>query len=421
MNLFILYSLLALLALIAMSALSSALETAITSLSRMQIHEIESQKSKRSRVLSHLVSQMDNTLTALLLCTNLANIAAATLASAVTIRLWGEIYLGLISALLTFILLIFAEVSPKRIALNSNLSLALNFAIPLFLLSIILLPFTRFISGLSTFVVKLFPREEKVDFSLRALRSLSKEAVTKGDISQQEHLVLSKMAQFDEINIRDICTHRADIVSLAYGATLKEALTLIKNTFFSYYPVYKDDQENIVGVIKTEDILKIALEKGLQDLQEIYLSDLIHEPMKIPASYHLSDFMKKIQQEQFYIGIVLDEYGGLTGVITPADVAYSVLGLSIGDNDIDRIADVQATDDPKVWHVQGDMDLSDFAEYFNIGPYLEVTAAKTLAGYLMEHSNTVLKVNDSLELEFAVFTILSTINNKIEQVVYQQK
>ncbi len=411
-------SLLSLFFLLLTSGIFSSLETALTSLSNIQLQELEQKKDRRSRALYYLMERLEQTLITLLIGNNLVNVGAASLVSAITIRLYGELFLGISAGLLTIFILIFGEVTPKRLALLHGFRIARNGAIPLLFLQLILLPISIAVGKFSSLLMRIFPKEKKELFNLKSLFFISHAAEKSGSITEQESRILTTLARFRDITVKDLCTHRSDVFSLPVDISPEEALNLILDSpFYTVIPLYEKSSEEIVGIVRTRDIIESVT---ITPSKKSRLGELKRPATFVPGSFHLDEFFQKIHDENLRLAIVLDEYGGLEGVITSADLVETMWGLPTVSSDGKILEEIQLAGNGK-WFVDGETELSHFVKKFDLSEHTENSAAKTVAGWLMEHSSTVLTLNDSLKLPWGEFQITETNNQKIEKILFSPR
>ena len=229
----------------------------------------------------------------MLIGNDLVNTALSALATKVTIELWGNAYVGVATGILTFILLVFGEVSPKQIAIHKNLSIALAMAIPLRTLTIILFPVIWFFGGLTLLINKVFGSADRKKLTEDGLRHMTDAAEDAGVVDEYENDLMQRAIHFSETQVKAIMTHRTEVFSLPDSMTFREALPRIIQSGFSRIPVYHGSHENITGVILLKEILQQETRRKISGEP---LSALAAKPDFVPESMHMDDLFFRFKR-----------------------------------------------------------------------------------------------------------------------------
>ncbi len=394
-----------------LSGFFSATETAYTSLSSIQIRQIGREHGRRGRLVKQLAENPDRLLTTILLGNNLVNIAASAIATNLTIQLFGSRLIGAMTGILTLIILIFSELTPKRIAIAWNVRFSLISAWPVWVLSTILRPVIFLISGLSSLITRFIIPKDKTTISFEALLHMMHAAEEEGVVENYESEMVKSVFRLNDVSVQAIMTHRTDVFSLDKNRSIEEAAADISASGFSRIPVYEREPENITGIVLSNDVTACLL-KGEGNLR---LADIMHEPIFIPATRKLHELFYLLKQEMLNISIILDEYGGLAGLVTREDIIEEILGELYDENEDNGIERIQKTGDNS-WRVMGDTSLHQFTDTFDIEmPVTEY--AETIAGYIVEELDRIPVKGDKLSIGHYCLEIEETEKNRIVSII----
>lgn len=399
------------------SAVFSATETAFVSLSIVQIEEIASKKGRRGKLLKKLVNKTNTVLTAILIGNNLANIAASAITTHVTIEKFGSRAIGLSTGILTLVVLIFAEVAPKQIAIihNEKITLAMVYFIRLF--TFILLPVIKLIGFISSLLMLIFQVEKKKSVSLDGILYMMRLAENEGVVESYESKMVENVFRFNDTPIQAIMTHRREVFSLDKSLTIKQAIDSIAEKGFSRIPVYHENPEDIVGIVLLKDIVTCMGKKE----DYLPLTDIMVKPLFVSGNRKVNELFAIFKNEKLNIAVIVDGYGGLSGIVTMEDVTEELFGELYDENEekgLEKISKVNSD----TYRILGDTPVqlindrleSDIPNNKN---------ARTLAGYLIEYLGNIPVRGQKIETPFGVFTIESVTQNRINSVIlkYQNR
>ncbi|HAK44910.1 MAG TPA: HlyC/CorC family transporter [Spirochaeta sp.] len=404
----------ALIALLILSGCFSATETAFTSLSAPQVRQISIERGRRGRLVKRLSENPDRLLTTILLGNNLVNIAASALATSITINLFGSSFIGAMTGILTLVILIFAELTPKRIAIAMNVQLSLISAPPVWFLSTILRPVIFLISGFSSLITRFVIPKETKSVSLEALLHMMGAAEEEGLVEDYESDMVKSVFRLNDVSVQAIMTHRTDVFSLDKNRTIEEAAEEISSSGFSRIPVYDKEPENIVGIVLSNDLTAHLIRKE----DKLKLSKIMHEPIFIPATRKLHELFYFLKTEKLNISIILDEYGGLAGIVTREDIIEEILGELYDENEDPGIEKIQKTGESS-WRIMGDTSLHQFTDTFEID-LPETEYAETVAGYILEELDRIPVVGDTISMGRCRLEIEETDKNRIVSIILQE-
>ncbi len=308
--------------LLILSAFFSGSETAFTSLSAYQVESLAESKGKRGRILKQLYEKSNIFIATVLICNNLVNIGLSAFVTNITIQIWGDDFLGMMTGILTLVVLIFGEVTPKNIAIAWNEPIALFIAPIIKVLSGILYPVIIIINWCSSLITRLVGNKEKKQMSTEMIYSLISTAANQGLVKDYERRMTRGVFNMGQTPVKNIMTHRTDVTSMNQEAQMQEVISEVDKHVFSRYPIYSQNKENITGFVRSSKIVseirKGHLDRKIKEIKEI--------PLFIQESRKISDVFRQMKKENVHFAIVLDEYGGLDGIVTLDDIVNSVLG-----------------------------------------------------------------------------------------------
>ena len=308
--------------LLILSAFFSGSETAFTSLSSFQVEKMAETGGYRGKTLKKLYERQNIFIATVLICNNLVNIGLSAFVTNYTIQIWGDDFLGAVTGALTLLVLIFGEVTPKNIAMTWNEPIAL-FIAPIFkVLSLILYPVIIIINACSSFVTHLVGNREKEQLSSEMIYSLISTAANQGLVKDYERRMTRGVFNMGHTTVQNMMTHRTDVDSLDQEAQMQDVISEVDKHQFSRYPIYSGNTENITGLVRSSKIVN-EIRKNNQTKK---LKEIKERPLFVHESRKISEVFRQMKKENMHFAIVLDEYGGLSGIVTLDDIVNSVLG-----------------------------------------------------------------------------------------------
>jgi CBS domain containing-hemolysin-like protein len=396
--------------LLILSAVFSATETAFTSLSVVQIQELASDYGKKGRMVKFLSKRPDILLTTILIVNNLVNIAASALVSNVTIQIFGSQALAVSTGLLTLVILIFAEVTPKQIAIIHNEKIALDMAYPVRWVSWILLPVIKMIGFLSSLITHLVGGEKK-KLSLDGILYMISIAERQGVVETYETRMIKNVFRFNDTQVQAIMTHRTEVFSLDKNTSIGNALVVISERGFSRVPVYNEDSEEIIGIVLVKNLMA-NYHAGKSNLK---LKDIMLKPLYISGTRKVNELFYTLKNQKLNIAIIMDEYGGLAGIVTMEDITEELFGELYDEHEQNRRVRITLLRDGS-YRLMGETTIHQIEDRLG----LELPSGKysqTLAGYLVEYLGNIPVKNQVIKTPFGVFTIESIKRNRINSVL----
>jgi CBS domain containing-hemolysin-like protein len=315
--------------------------------------------------------------------------------------------------LMTVIILIVGEITPKMIARRCSDTIAKLSAWPLMILMILLFPAVLVTTAIVNLCSKLWiPKEgRKVTITEEELESILDTAEDEGIIDENETELLQSALEFSDMDAGDILTPRIDVVGFEVNASKEEILRLINETQFSRYPVYERTIDHVVGILYVKHLLH-----ELVDGNEVSLRDLMLEPVFIPKSMKLDDIMNQFRESQTHMAVVADEYGGISGIVTMEDVLEQLVGEIWDEND-DIVNDWQELSRDR-YEASGDMNLSEFFDHLDLDEDEVDTDCATLGGWATENIGAIPVPFDAFDYkEFTILVMQVDDNHRISRLL----
>jgi CBS domain containing-hemolysin-like protein len=400
--------------LIFLSGIFSSTETAFTSISLIKAKELENSDRKSARLAAKLLQDKDTLLTTILIGNNVVNISASSLVTTFCLQFFGS---GLVAAgtgILTVIILIFGEITPKQLAITHSMSIATRMAYPIRFLSLVLYPFVWLFKAIGKGFGKLFAPKTKSGLTVEGIMHVVDAAQEGGVVDAYESDMMQRVLHFSQAHVKTIMTHRMDVFSIRDDLTIRQAYDPIINSHFSRVPIYHETQEEVIGIV----LLRSILEAQLQEKLDQPITSIAMEPIFVPESKHVDDMFFQFKKSKLQLAVVLDEYGGFSGIVTMEDVIEQLFGELYDEHEtgqgeqIEKIKGLEGT-----FKVQGDTPFLQFCDEMDIR---KVPREKdgTVAAYLMELKKDIPQEGEVLTDNLGTWTIRHMDGNSIENVLF---
>ncbi|MCJ1908097.1 CNNM domain-containing protein [Planococcus ruber] len=360
-----------------MSFFLSGSETALTAVNRMKVHLRAEQGDIKSQRLQKLIAKPDRMITTILIGNNIANIMLPTLVTTIAITRGWEV--GVATAVLTVVLILFGEVLPKTIAATFADKMAYIVAPVISILVAILRPLTWLISQFTNIFIRVISKGTVKEATLtkEELRSMVDIASTEGTFEEDESERIKGILDFPNKDVSDVMsTHRTDTVGISIDSTYEEVRDLILESSYTRYPVYEESMDNVVGLFYSKKLIEWSMDPNLT-LQEL----MDDNPLFVVQSVSVEKVFKMMMSKKKHMAVILDEYGGTLGIVTHEDIIEEMIGQDIEDEtDIeDDELIFEMTDTQLVCH--GRLEIEDVNEMFEVDVPDD---HDTIAGFVMQ-------------------------------------
>ena len=392
-----LLSILVMIGLVVMSGYFSATETAFSSLNQARIKALAEQENPRAKLVLDLSENYDKLLSTILIGNNIVNIALSTMATVLFVKLLGGSGATVSTVVITIVVLIFGEVSPKSLAKDNAETFAM-FSAPLLRLFIVLLtPLNFLFTQWKKLLSRIFRIENDQKITQDELLVMVDEAEEEGGIDEQEGELLRSALEFRDLTAGDILTHRTDLEMVSADATKAEIARVFTETRFSRILVYEDSVDNIVGIIHLKDFY---VDMGVTKQP---VSRIMTTPLFVPDSVRINDLLELLQKAKVHIAVVTDEYGGTQGIVTMEDILEELVG-DIWDEH-DEVEETFIKVGQETYLVLGSTDVEEFCEHFDIEYDEESIESSTVSGWVMERMGKVPEKGEQFKLNDLTITV----------------
>ena len=411
MSLLTIALLLTLFFLVLLSAFLSGSETAITATSKARIVSKIKKGSRRADYVLKILNQKNSVISSLLLSNNLVNILATSLATAFFYDLFGIRGIFYSTLLMTFVLVIFAEVLPKTYSINKPTRTALTISPIIFYLNKILFPFVYLIN----FIVNLFFKNNEQDTSMNDQQSEEElEGVidlykTSNPDYEREKEMLQSILQLNDTTVEEVFTHRKNIYSIDSSLEIPDLINKINNSRFTRIPFWKENQENIIGLL---NVRSLNIDLSTSDSSKELIFEKINKPWFIPETTNLLDQLVEFKKRKEHLAFVVDEYGELLGLITLEDIIEEIVGEIV--DEIDIPSNEFYINNRGVIITNGENNLKELYKHFDLNP--PESESSTIAGYIMENTKKIPLYGETTKDNFFSYKILSHSRKQISKV-----
>ena len=392
-----------------LSAFCSASETAITTVGQGKLLALQAARPFYKTLFQWMLDDIQRVLTLCLIANNVVNIGASTLATAIALRFFGVGGLIYVVPFMTVMIVIFGEILPKSIAIIHS-ERVLLFCTPILrALDFVVYPFTRLVQAGVYAVGWLFHvdlRQQSPFMTREEIEQVVNIGEQSGALEAVERRMIHGVIDFEETRVYEIMVPRVDVVALETTATIGSAIEVFIEHGHSRLPVYDDNPDNIVGILYVKDTLKHLIVGDLN--QPVGL--LVREPMFVPESIRTVELLEAMRRDHVHIAIVVDEYGGIAGIVTMEDLLEEIVG-EIQD-EYDQEAPGILEEEDGTYLVQGNMSLEDLSEALKCS--FESEDAESIAGLVLSLAGNFPEDNDEFEYENWIIKVVALEDHRIK-------
>ena len=398
--------------LVILSGFFSASETALMSISKMKIRHLKEEGVRGANVVEKITSEPKKLLSTILVGNNVVNIAATSISTSLLLSLFGSQGVAMSTAIMTIIILVFGEVTPKTLGSNNKERVCLSVAKIINILIIVMTPIVFVMNLITTIIFKIFgikdddPKSLVTEEELKLMVNVGHE---EGVLEQEEREIINNVFEFGDMKAEDAMIQRKDMITIEADASYDEALEIFKNEKMSRMPVFEDSVDDIIGILNFKDIVFLT-----DDQEENFkVRDYMREPFFTYEFKKISHLLEDMKMAKAQIAIVLDEYGGTSGLLTVEDIIEVLVG------DIDDEYDEEDDDIVMVkqdeYIVDGSTKIADVNEF--LYEELESEEFDSIGGYIMGDINGLPEEGQEIELsESTKIKILSLDKNRIGRI-----
>ena len=363
--------------LLALSAFFSSSETAMMAVNKIRVRNLADAGLSSAQTLMKVLDNQPKMLSAILIGNNIVNISASSLATILVTRAFGDMYVGVGTGILTLLVLIFGEITPKTSATLYSETMALRFAKPTYMIMQVLTPVIFIVDKLSQGVLRLLhvdPNKKQDAITEDELRTIVEVSHEEGVIESDEKKMIYNVFDFGDSVAKDIMVPRIDMTFIDVDATFSEVIEVFREVKYTRYPVYEETTDNVIGIINIKDLLLTENQK------KFCIRDYLREPLYTYEFKKTAELMVELRKTQNNIAIVLDEYGATAGLITLEDMLEEIVGEIRDEYDEDE-EDLIRRIGPREYVVEAAMKLDDLND--QLGLDLESEDYDSIGGFII--------------------------------------
>lgn len=401
----------ALVILVCLSAFFSSTETAFSSVNKIKIKNLANNGDKRAMKVYKIVENYSTFLSTILIGNNIVNITASSLATALFINIFGqEAGVTYSTLIMTVIILIFGEITPKALAKERPESFALLVVPIISFLMMILRPINFIFDVFKSLIVRIFKVEKSDEtYSSEEFITIVEEAHSEGDMDDHEADLLTNAIEFNDVDVKDIMVPRVDVVAIAIDTPLDEIGKIYRESGYSRLPVYKDSIDNIIGFLHEKDFYYIYYNKDANKDISKQLKKVIYTTPYIK----ISSLLRQLQTEKTHFAIVIDEYGGTFGIVTMEDILEELVGEIYDEHD--EVEEYYKKIDDKTYLVKGDEDIDDMFKYFDIKVDDDFEFV-SVSGWVIDTCDKIPVKGDSFDYKHMHVTVIDADEKKVNVI-----
>lgn len=390
-----------------LSGFFSGVETAFVSISRIKVKSLLNQKKKGSKTLARLKENPHKLIITILIGNNIVNIAAASLATVIFSQLFDSAVIGISTGIMTVLILIFGEITPKTIASTRAETIALNTAPVIYWLSVVLSPLVWLFEKLSRGVNKILGVGEEDKLSEEELETVVTMGRKEGILEKETAEMMHNVMKFGETTVREIMTPEVDMVMIDGNKTINQVIDFIVKTPYSRYPVYNKNKDEIIGILDIDDVLKQVKRKKLSTK----VKTIIRKVTFIPETKEIDDLLLELEGKEVPMAIVVDEYGDIEGLITVEDILEEIVGDIF---DKSKVKELNIDENQNSIIVDAKTPIDEINKAFSLG--IDGEHFNTLGGYLIEELGRIPRKGEKLKIRKVTFEVREATKRDIRRI-----
>ena len=402
--------LITLILLILLSSFFSSAETAFTTVSSIQIRALIDENNKRAKLVNKIIENKQQMLSAILIGNNLVNIIASSLATLLAQRLYGDYAVSIAAGILTIIVLIFGEITPKTIATMYSLRFSLMYAKVIYVLMVVLTPFIIVINILANALLRLLridPKEKANLITETELRTIVDVSHEEGVIEKEERQMINNVFDFGDAVASDVMVPKIDMTMADINSTYEELIAIFRAEKYTRIPIYQNSTDSVIGIINMKDLLLYHPDTIFDVRNYLRSAFFTYETKKV------SELMIEMKKTSVNIVIVLDEYGVTSGLITLEDLLEEIVGEIHDEYDIDEEDSIQEITANK-YVIEGQLKISDLNDRLNLK--LHSDEYDSVGGLIIEKLDRFPNVGDKIIIDNISLKVLSMDKRRIDTI-----
>ena len=399
--------------LIFLSALFSGIETALMSINNIKVKSLLKQEKKGSKALYRIKQNPHRLIITILIGNNLVNIGAASFATVLFTNLFGSSGIGIATGVMTFLILVFGEITPKTFATQNAERVSLIVARPVELLSMILSPIVKVFEVISKFMSKLLGSKKESELSEEELKTIVTMGAEEGILNKEAAEMMHNVLEFKGTRVVEVMTPDVNIQMIDGKKQLKEVVDFVVKTPYSRYPVYLGSKDKIIGILDVDDVLRYMKEKKLS----VKVKNVIREVFFVPQSKEVDDLLSEFESKKIPMAIVVDEYGDVSGLVTIEDVLEEIVGDIFDKSQRQSVLIKKVSS--KLIRVDAKISVEELNKILHLG--IKAEHFDTLAGFIEHKLQKIPKKGEKIRLRNITIEIDKVTEQGIKSVKINKK
>ena len=405
----------AILILILLSAFFSSAETALTTVNKHRLRALAEEGNRNAQRVLKLIENPAKMLSAILIGNNIVNISASALVTTVTTNVFGSKFVGASTGILTLVVLLFGEITPKSLATLYNEKIALIYihvVAPLVMLLTPVIWLVDKLSGIIFFILRVDRDAANNQMTEGELRTIVDVSVEDGVIEKEEKSMINNVVDFGDSKAKDVMVPRADMALVSVDATFDEVFEIFNEEHYSRLPVYDDNKDTVIGIVYLKDLFFFQNQNDNKKMA-FSIRNIMREPFFVYEYQKTSSIMAEMRNRFVSLAIVLDEYATAVGLITIEDLIEEIVGEIRDEFDMDELKMITKISDNH-YEIDAAMKLSDLED--SIGIELESENYDSLGGYVIELLDHLPNVGETVKKDGMTFQVVSMEKNRIDRI-----
>ncbi|MBR1815869.1 MAG: HlyC/CorC family transporter [Lachnospiraceae bacterium] len=397
-----------------LSSFFSSAETALTTVNKLKLRSRADEGSKRAKKVLKVTEQPGKLLSAILIGNNIVNISASALTTTLCTDVFGSKYIGYSTGILTFLVLIFGEITPKTLATKYSLKLSMIFVYPISWLMFILTPVIWLLNLITGLIYKILHVDIDADNSQMTeseLRTVVNVSHEDGVIEPEEKFMISNVVDFGDALCKDIMIPRADIVCADANSSYDELIKLFMSESYSRIPIYEESKDNIIGILYLKDLFYYS---QVNDTEYFDLRSILRKPVYVYEHQKTSQLFADLKTSAVTMAIVIDEYAVASGIITMEDLIEEIVGEIRDEYDEDEKNLIKEISENE-YDIDASIKLTDLNDA--IGTSLTSDNYDSLGGFVIEIMDKLPQKDDEADYENIHFKVINVIKNRIDRIL----
>ena len=400
--------------LLSASAFFSSAETALMTSNKLKMRNLADNGNKRAAKVLKVTENTDKMLSAILIGNNIVNLTASSISTTLTLKIFGSKLVGIATGILTFLILVFGEITPKNVASKNAENMALSYIGVISFLVTLLTPVIFIVNTVAKFVISIFNKngDDNNAVTEEELRAMVEYSHEEGIIENEEKKMIVNVVDFGDTVAGDIMVPRVDMVMVDEKSSYEEILQVFREERYTRIPVYEETPDNVIGILNVKDFLLI------EDKENFVMKELLREPLYTYEYKKTSALMMDMRKTGANIVIVLDEYGITAGLITLEDMLEEIVGEIRDEFDADEDEGITKVSDLE-YMIDGSTNLDDIND--RIGLSLSSEEYESIGGLIMEKLGRLPVEGEIINFDNIVLTVKKMDHARIEKVCLKLK